>query len=104
MESAWRAAPGTDMQVEAACAPLPRRSRESDRVQVYRDGGRGDDGLDHPHGPFTRIKEAHEAVIRWAKANGRRICGPSREVYLQYERDGDPNAYVTEIQYPVTKA
>ena len=54
------------------------------------------------HGPFTLIKEAYEAIVRWAVANGYCICGPSREVYLQHERDSDPNDYITEVQYPVT--
>jgi effector-binding domain-containing protein len=56
------------------------------------------------HGPFTAIGQAHEAVGRWTETNGYRICGPNREVYLQYSRDGDPADYVTEIQYAVQKA
>ena len=103
MGSASGEMPHTDLHVEA-CAPLRSTIPPGDRVQVYEMEGEQAAAFTVLHGPFTRIKEAHEAVIRWAEANGRRICGPSREVYLQYERDGDPNDYVTEVQYPVTSA
>ncbi len=95
--------PQTGLRVEA-CAPIRNAIPPSDRVQVYEMEGTETMAFTVLHGPFTLIKQAHEAVIRWAEANGRRICGPSREVYLQYERDGDPDAYVTEVQYPVTSA
>lgn len=57
------------------------------------------------HGPYNTIHEAHEAVLRWIEANGYRIIGPDREVYLYNRpplRRDDPS-YVTEIQYPVEK-
>jgi len=92
-----------DLHVEA-CVPLRSAVPAGDRVQVYEMEGTETMAFTLLHSPFTLIGQAHEAVIRWAEANGRRICGPSREVYLQYERDGDPNDYVTEIQYPVTSA
>ena len=95
--------PQTGLRVEA-CAPLRDAIPPSDRVQVYEIEGTETMAFTVLHGPFMLIKEAHEAVIRWAEANGRRVCGPSREVYLQYDRDGDQNDYVTEIQYPVTEA
>lgn len=56
------------------------------------------------HGPFTGFQLAYQAVMGWIETNGYSICGPIREVYLQYERDGDPANYVTEIQCPVTKS
>jgi effector-binding domain-containing protein len=57
-------------------------------------------------GPYTTLGEAIEAVIRWTEANGYRITGPEREIYLQPGRNGsqtDPET-VTEIQFPVEKA
>lgn len=94
---------GADMPVEAAC-PIATPIPESERIKVYHLPAVETMASTIHHGPFTRIGQAHEAVIRWAEANSRRLCGPSREVYLQYERDGDPNAYVTEVQYPITSA
>lgn len=92
----------SDLHVEA-CAPLAKAITSTDRMQVSEIEGAETMAATIHHGPFTQLKQAHEAVIRWAEANGYRLCGPSREIYLQYERDGDPKDYVTEIQYPVTK-
>jgi DNA-binding transcriptional MerR regulator len=57
-------------------------------------------------GPYSELGQAIEAVIKWTEANGYRIIGPEREIYLQPARNGnqkDPEA-VTEIQFPVEKA
>ena len=58
------------------------------------------------HGSYNTIGNAHEAVLKWIEANGYRIAGPDREIYLYNAmpiRLDDPS-YVTEIQYPVEKA
>jgi DNA-binding transcriptional MerR regulator len=58
------------------------------------------------HGPFVTISQAYEALIKWIDANGYKIVGPSREIYLRFAKDGsqtDPGT-VTEIQFPVAKA
>ena len=34
-------------------------------------------------GPYTTLGETIEAVIQWTEANGYRIIGPEREIYLQ---------------------
>lgn len=57
------------------------------------------------HGPFVTIGEAYNALGQWITANGYRITGPCREVYLAPSDNGsqtDPNT-VTEIQFPVEK-
>jgi effector-binding domain-containing protein len=57
------------------------------------------------HGSYNTIGEAHEAILTWIEANGYRIVGPDREIYLYNTmpiRLDDPS-YVTEIQYPVEK-
>ena len=58
------------------------------------------------HGPYMTIGEAHEAVIRWIAANGYRIAGPEREIYLYNQTPvlQDDPSYVTEIQYPIATA
>jgi effector-binding domain-containing protein len=60
------------------------------------------------HGPFVTISEAYQSLMQWIEANGYRIAGPCREVYLQTAHahagsQTDPNT-VTEIQFPVEKA
>jgi effector-binding domain-containing protein len=61
------------------------------------------------HGPFVTLNEAYDAIGKWIDANGYRICGPSREIYLHVTEEGhgmvnqtDPQT-VTEIQFPVEK-
>jgi DNA-binding transcriptional MerR regulator len=59
----------------------------------------------HP-GPFVTIGEAYAALLKWIDANGYKIIGPGREIYLHPSNNGsqtDPST-VTEIQFPVAKA
>lgn len=95
--------PQTNMHVEAA-VPLQSPIPGSDRVQVYEMPGIATAACAVHHGPFSSLGEAHQTVVGWIQANGYKIASPGREVYLEYERDGDPNGYVTEVQYPVEKA
>jgi predicted transcriptional regulator YdeE/DNA-binding transcriptional MerR regulator len=88
--------------VEAACS-LPRPIPASGAIRVYQLVGVDNAASVIHHGPFATIGQAYSAVIGWVEAHNLRICGPTREVYLQYERGGDQNRYVTEIQIPVTK-
>lgn len=57
------------------------------------------------HGPFNRIAEAYESLLRRIEANGYHKCGPTREFFLHVSlpvtREDPSN--VTEIQVPVEK-
>lgn len=55
-------------------------------------------------GSFATIGPAYETLLKWIEQNGYRLDGPSRGIYLQYERGGDPNEYVTELQFPIARA
>lgn len=54
-------------------------------------------------GPFTELERPYDAIFRWIEANHYQITGPSRELTLQYDPNGDPQDYVTELQFPVAK-
>lgn len=54
-------------------------------------------------GSFDSIGRAYNTLIEWVGKHGYQISGSTREVYLQYERDGDTANYVTEVQIPVEK-
>jgi len=56
------------------------------------------------HGPFTTLNQAYAALMQWVEANGYRIAGPNREVYLRSSGQQDDPTCVTEIQVPVEKA
>ncbi|MFM7428139.1 MAG: MerR family transcriptional regulator [Elainella sp.] len=53
------------------------------------------------HGPFSGLGQAYNALLTWIEQNNYRIVGSTRELYLQYERQGDPAQFVTEVQVPV---
>lgn len=56
-------------------------------------------------GSYDTLGEAYTRLMSWIEANGYRITGPNREVYVQGpESGGDPSTYVTEVQFPVEKA
>lgn len=64
-------------------------------------------------GEYSDIYQAYNALLAWLEANGYRISGPIREVYLRYGADGldfelpptylgnDQHGYVTELQLAV---
>jgi DNA-binding transcriptional MerR regulator len=66
-------------------------------------------------GDYATIYQAYNTLLEWIEANGYRIAGPIREVYLRYTADGlgfdlpptylakDPGSFVTELQLPVEK-
>jgi effector-binding domain-containing protein len=48
-------------------------------------------------GPYDQMKPAHEAIHKWARENGRRLTGPSWEVYGHWS--DDPAKLRTDIFY-----
>ena len=95
-----------ECDVDAAAAFMLRcRVPERGRMQVHELPAATMAATVH-HGSYQTIVEAHAAILRWIEANGYRIIGPDREIYLYNAtpiRLDDPS-YVTEIQYPVEKA
>lgn len=66
-------------------------------------------------GDYSNLYQAYNALLNWIDANGYRMAGPIREVYLGYGAEGlgldlpstylahDSKQYVTELQLPVEK-
>lgn len=54
-------------------------------------------------GKFDTIGQGYDALMKWIEANGYRIAGPCRELYLKFSRE-DLVGNVTELQFPVEKA
>jgi DNA-binding transcriptional MerR regulator len=66
-------------------------------------------------GEYSDIYQAYNSLLAWIEANGYRMTGPIREVYLRYGADGldfelpltylgdNHNEYVTELQLSVEK-
>jgi DNA-binding transcriptional MerR regulator len=51
-------------------------------------------------GAFTDFAQEHRALLAWIAANGYRVVGPYREVYMHHDPGKMADA-ATEIQYPV---
>jgi effector-binding domain-containing protein len=82
-------------------SPVP----DSERVKVYELPAATMASVIHK-GAYNAFNQAYEAVLKWIDANGYKIVGPPREIYL-YCSDPvrqDDESYVTEIQFPVEKA
>jgi effector-binding domain-containing protein len=52
-------------------------------------------------GPYDTLGAAHGAIRAWAAANGRRLAGPSWEIYAHWrpEWDADPSQIRTDVCY-----
>jgi hypothetical protein len=48
-------------------------------------------------GPYPQMKPAHHAIHQWVKDNGRRLAGPSWEIYGHWT--DDPASLRTDIFY-----
>ncbi len=93
-----------DVDAEA-CQPVEGDLPETDRVK-YRDVAGAETMACLVHkGPHTGLPGAYRVLTNWIEANGYKIVGPDREVYLEgpWSTD-DPNEYLTEIMFPVEKA
>jgi DNA-binding transcriptional MerR regulator len=57
-------------------------------------------------GSFTGLVGAYASLLKWIDANGYRIAGPDRSIYLRLPEAGqsrqDPNA-ITEMQVPISR-
>lgn len=67
-------------------------------------------------GAYEGFSYAWAALGKWVEANGYRVAGPCREVYLRYDGTGanveyppecyteDVSQFLTELQFPIEKA
>ncbi|HEX2915282.1 MAG TPA: MerR family transcriptional regulator [Chloroflexia bacterium] len=86
-----------------ACLPISRVLPSSERIEVKTLPGYDTIASVIHNGSFSGLAGAYKAVMDWIEANNYHICGPNRELNLEYERGGDQSKYVTEIQVPVSR-
>lgn len=84
--------------------PISHQIPNGDRVWVYELPEVEQVACVVHQGSFDSINKAYDKLIEWVGKQGYQISGSTREVYLQYEREGDPAQYVTEIQIPIEKS
>jgi DNA-binding transcriptional MerR regulator len=89
-------------EVAEAAIPIDRPLPGTDQVRVYELSSAQVAAAVH-HGAFENFRQEHTALLTWVEANGYRVAGPYREIYINH----DPNHMAesaTEIQYPVEKS
>jgi effector-binding domain-containing protein len=91
------------LDVEIA-APVAGRVPESDRIKLRELPAIKQAASIIHEGNYEDVGGTYSQLLQWIEANGYRIAGPVREVYVQGPETGrDPSDYVTEIQLPVEK-
>jgi len=84
-----------------AVVPIDRSLKGTDRVMVYELPSAQVAAVVH-QGNFEESTQGHAALLEWVDANGYRIVGPYREIYIQCGA-GNSADTTTEIQFPVEK-
>jgi DNA-binding transcriptional MerR regulator len=85
-----------------AAFPIDRSISGTDRVKVYELPQVQVASAVH-QGEFENFTQLHGALLTWIEANGYRIVGPYREIYIKHNPDNMSDS-ATEVQYPVEKA
>jgi effector-binding domain-containing protein len=81
---------------------LDRQLPSTDTVKVYELPPIQVAAVVH-HGSFEDFTQGHAALLEWIDANGFRIVGPYREIYIRHEKSNLSDT-ITEIQFPIEKA
>lgn len=85
-----------------AVVPIDRPLQETDRVKVYKLPSTQVAAVVH-QGDFEDFTQGHITLLEWIDANGYKIVGPYREIYINHDK-GQMSDSTTEIQFPVEKA
>ncbi|MCP5099401.1 MAG: MerR family transcriptional regulator [Chloroflexi bacterium] len=94
----------TDVDVETAVPVAKAQFGENGRVKIYHLPIVEVASVLY-QGPYQNISPAYQAIMQWVSDNPYQIIGPNRDIYLRGPAPNtNPNEYVTEIQFPVTKA
>jgi DNA-binding transcriptional MerR regulator len=89
-------------EVAEAALPIDRPLPGTDTVKVYELPATQVAAAVH-NGPFENFRQEHLALLSWVEANGYRLSGPYREIYLHHNPANMAES-ATEIQYPVEKS
>lgn len=84
-----------------AAVQIDRSLPGTDQVKVYELPPTQVASVVH-QGNFEDFTQGHAALLEWIDANGYRIVGPYREIYLKHDK-ANLSDTTTEIQFPVEK-
>jgi effector-binding domain-containing protein len=94
-----------DVDLEV-CEPVDAPLDDTGSVRIYNLPAVSQMASTIHHGSYEGLSAAYQAFMTWIQANGYRIAGPNREIYLRNLADHGvtPDDLVTEMQFPVEKA
>jgi effector-binding domain-containing protein len=93
-----------DVDAEVAFPIVPGSLKGNERITIRELPGLETAASVVHQGPYETVGPAYDALTAWIEANGYRITGPDREIYLNNStHTKNPAEFVTEIQYPVEK-
>jgi DNA-binding transcriptional MerR regulator len=84
-----------------AIVPIDRPLKGTDHIKVYELPSTQVAAVVH-QGNFQDFTQGHAAILEWINANGYRIAGPYREIYIKHTKDELLDT-TTEVQFPVEK-
>ena len=84
-----------------AVVPIGQSRPGTDQVKVYELPPAQVASVVH-QGDFADFTQGHAALLEWIDANGYKIVGPYREIYIKHDK-GNLSDTTTEIQFPVEK-
>jgi DNA-binding transcriptional MerR regulator len=85
-----------------AIVPVDRSLKGTDRIKVYELPSTQVAAVVH-QGNFQDFTQGHAAILEWIDANGYRIAGPYREIYIKHNTN-DLSDSTTEVQFAVERA
>jgi len=85
--------------VEVA-APIAEKIEETEEIKCYTLLGGKMAKIIHK-GPYDKCETAYNKIFAWVDKNGKKIAGPTREVYLNDPREVGLEEALTEIYIPI---
>lgn len=85
--------------VEVA-APIAEKIEETEEIKCYTLLGGKMAKIIHK-GPYDKCETAYNKIFAWIDKNGKKIAGPTREVYLNDPREVGLEEALTEIYIPI---
>lgn len=80
--------------------PVATTIEETDEIKFYELVGGKMAKIVH-RGPYDASERTYDKLLGWLGENGKTICGPIREVYLNDPREVEPEEILTEIYAPI---
>lgn len=81
-------------------APIADKIEETEEIKCYTLPGGKMAKIIHK-GPYEKCESAYNKIFAWIEKKGKKIVGPTREVYLNDPREVGLDEALTEIYVPI---